>query len=122
MRVFKTKEFARFARKERISDASLRDAIDRAERGIVDADIGSDLVKGGSLIKQRVPRQGQGRSGGYRTIVAYRAGDFAVFLHGFAKNAKENLDDAELEALREAASVYLSMDDDVLSTALKSVD
>ncbi len=58
MRVFKTKEFARFARKARIDDAALRDAIDRAERGLVDADLG------GAVIKQRVPRKGRGRSGG----------------------------------------------------------
>jgi len=36
------------------------------ERGIIDADLG------GNLIKQRVARSGEGRSGGYRMIVAYR--------------------------------------------------
>jgi len=49
-------------------------AVERAERGIIDADLGS------SLIKQRVARRGQGRSGGYRMIVIYRVKDRAVFL------------------------------------------
>ena len=64
--IFKTKWFTRFARKERLKDRSLAEAIERAERGIIDADLG------GGLIKQRVAREGQGRSGGYRMLVAYR--------------------------------------------------
>ncbi|MBB6249901.1 hypothetical protein FHS74_000434 [Nitrospirillum iridis] len=57
MRIFKTKGVTRFTRRERIADASLKEAVDRAERGIIDADLG------GGLIKQRVARPGQGRSG-----------------------------------------------------------
>lgn len=57
MRIFKTKWFARYARRERIEDRSLREAIRRAEQGLVDADLG------GNVIKQRVAREGQGRSG-----------------------------------------------------------
>ena len=56
MRTFKTKWLTRFARREGIADKSLREAIERAERGLIDADLG------GGLIKQRVARQGQGRS------------------------------------------------------------
>jgi len=86
VRTFKTKWLARFARRERIADKSLREAIERAERGLIDADLG------GGLIKQRVARQGQGRSGGYRTIIAYRAKERAVFFYGFAKNDRENIE------------------------------
>ncbi len=64
MRIFKTKWMARYARRERIADHSLREAIERAGRGTVDADLG------GGIIKQRVARSGQGRSGGYRTLIA----------------------------------------------------
>jgi hypothetical protein len=41
------------------------------------------------------------KSGGYRTVIAYRQGDLAVFLLGFAKNERANIDDDELEDLRE---------------------
>jgi hypothetical protein len=102
MRAFKTKWFARFARQERITDSSLREAIARAERGLIDADLG------GGLIKQRVARQGQGRSGGYRVIVAYRIKGRAVFLFGFAKNEKENISQDELEFFRELAENWLA--------------
>jgi hypothetical protein len=60
-----TKVFARFARKERLDDARLCEAVSRAERGSVDADLG------GHLIKQRVARPGGGRSGGTRVLIAY---------------------------------------------------
>jgi len=59
VQTYKTKWFARFARREEIADSSLLAAIGRAERGIIDADLG------GGLIKQRVARKGRGRSGGY---------------------------------------------------------
>ena len=87
MRVFKTRAFGRFARRERIADELLCDAIERAERGVVDAELG------GRVIKQRVARPGQGRSGGYRTLIAFRSDTRAVFMFGFAKNDQDNIDD-----------------------------
>jgi hypothetical protein len=45
VRVFKTRLFARFARRERISDASLIEAIERAGRGLIDADLGGGVIK-----------------------------------------------------------------------------
>jgi hypothetical protein len=93
-----------FARSEDISDESLGEAIERAARGLVDADLG------GGLIKQRVARKGQGRRGGYRVMVAIRSADFAVFLFGFAKSAQDNLDDRQLNILRGFAVAWLSAD------------
>lgn len=101
MQIFKTRWLVRFARRERISDRSLREAIERAENGLVDADLGS------GLIKQRVARAGRGRSGGYRMLVAYRRKDRAVFLYGFAKNERDNIEADELATLREIAEEWL---------------
>ena len=112
MRIFKTKWIARFVRRERIDDEGLREAIARAERGIVDADLG------GGLIKQRVARPGQGRSGGFRMIVAYRTEDRAFFLYGFAKNEHENIEDSELQTLRDIAAELLAHDDTALDAAV----
>jgi len=52
MQVFKTRWFARFARQEKIADASFARGYRTGEHGLVDADLG------GGLIKQRVARQG----------------------------------------------------------------
>ena len=120
MRVFKTKWFVRFARKERIEDRTLWDAVDRADRGLIDADLG------GGVIKQRVARSGQGKSGGYRTVVVYRTKTRAIFVFGFAKSGKADLDPDELEGYRELAKVYLAksetdMDGYVAAGALTEV-
>lgn len=112
VRVFKTKDFARFARKEKISDDALCESIGRAGRGLIDAGLG------GGLIKQRVARKGQGRSRGYRTIIAFRAARRAVFLHGFAKSAKDDVSDDELDALKKAAAVVLAVDAAAVAEAL----
>jgi hypothetical protein len=53
---------------ERVADRSLREAIERGGRGTIDAD------PGGGIIKQRVARSGQGRSGGYRMLIEAHGG------------------------------------------------
>lgn len=114
MRIFKTRWMSRFTRRERITDTSLREAIERAERGIIDADLG------GGLIKQRVARPGEGRSGGYRMIVVYRTQSRAFFIYGFAKNERENIEDDELQTFRDTAAELLAHSDTVLDEAVNS--
>jgi hypothetical protein len=116
LRVFTTKVFARFARKERLNDRRLREAVARAERGMVDAALG------GGLIKQHVARPGGGRSGGYRTVIAYRASRRSVFLYGFAKGERDNIDDRELDDLKELAKHYLGYSDAEIATALEQAE
>lgn len=112
MRTFKTKWLARFAKREGISDRSLLEAVKRAGRGLIDADLG------GGVIKQRVARQGQGRSGGYRVIVAYEARDRAVLFYGFAKSDRDNLEPGELTTVREVAADWLAADDERIEQAI----
>jgi hypothetical protein len=102
VRIFKTKVFARFAQGQRIRDRELREAVERAGRGLIDADLG------GGVIKQRVAREGQGRSGGFRVLLAFRSQDRAVFIYGFAKNERNNIDGKELKTLREIAAAWLA--------------
>jgi hypothetical protein len=102
VRIFKVKTFARFTRRERITDVSLRAAIAQAERGLVDADLG------GGLIKLRLARPGQGKRGGYRMLIAFRSKLKAVFLFGFAKSELDNINDDQLATLRETAALWLA--------------
>ena len=115
VRLFKTKWFIRYARQERLDDHSLSgaSAIERAERGLVDADLG------GGIIKQRVARTGQGRSGGYRLIIAYHSGKRAVFLYGFSKSERDNIEADELETLKEIAAAWLEAKNEGLEHAIK---
>ena len=103
MRVFKTRGVARFCKSEGITDAQLAAAISRAERGLIDADLG------GGLIKQRVARPGKGKSGGWRTLIAYRKGQRAVFVFGFAKNELDNINSLQTADLKEAAHDVLAL-------------
>ncbi|CAK7262404.1 MULTISPECIES: type II toxin-antitoxin system RelE/ParE family toxin [unclassified Shinella] len=105
MRVFKGSRFQKFARKENISDAMLCEAVERAERGLIDADLGA------GLIKQRVARPGAGKSGGFRTLIFFRTQTRAVFAFGFAKSDIANLEDDEEAAFKKAAKLVLSFTD-----------
>jgi len=112
MRIFKTKPFARFANKEKVADAALVEAVRRAEKGVFDADLG------GGVIKQRIARRGQGKSGGFRSIVLFRAAHRAFFVYGFAKSARKNIRDDELAAFRRLAGELLALDDAGLRAAI----
>lgn len=116
MRIFKSRWFQGFARKERIADAALRDAVARAEKGQIDADLG------GGVIKQRIARPGHGKSKGYRTIILFRRGEKAFFVYGFAKSARSNINDDEEHRFKEAAKIVLSFTEDVLAARVTRGD
>jgi hypothetical protein len=113
MRVLKVRTFARWAGKESLSDAALLAAVDEMRRGRVDAELG------GGLIKQRVARRGKGKRGGLRTLLAADRRERWIFIYGFAKTERGNVDDAELRALRRLARTYLAMSE---STILRLLD
>ncbi len=114
MRVFKTKPFARFANRERIADEELCEAVALAERGLIDADLG------GGVIKQRLAREGQGKSGGFRSILLFRRGSKAFFVYGFAKSDRDNIRPDELKAFRKLAGEMLRLDDKALVAAMSN--
>ncbi len=113
MRVFKTTWFARYAKRVQIEDESLCEAIKR-ECGLIDADLG------GSVIKLRIARKGHGRSSGYRTLIAYQKNKIAIFLYGFAKNERENIDDEELISLKKVAAAWFKVSDKELNRSLSN--
>lgn len=102
-RIYKNRWFAKFASREGIGNRSLVAAIRQAEEGLVDADLGS------GLIKLRVARDGGGKSGGFRTLIFFRQSERAVFAFGFAKSAKANLDPLELRTFKNAAKIVLAL-------------
>jgi hypothetical protein len=113
MRIFKSKWFAKFARKERITDAKLCEAIKNAEKGIIDADYG------GGVIKQRIARPNEGKSGGYRSIVLFRKGALAFFVYGFAKNEQDNIDESDERDFKYLAKTVLAVSDAEIEDLIK---
>ena len=114
MRIFKSKPFARWARKEGLNDAGLLDAVDEMEEGNIDADLG------GHVYKMRVALAGRGKRGSIRTLIAYQDGEKAFFMFGFAKNARSNISKIELKALKLMANDLLGKSDAQLKKALKA--
>ena len=114
MRAFKTKAFTRFADKAGIPDLALCRAVRDAVRGLIAADLG------GGVIKQRIARPGQGKSGGFRTLIVFRAGTRAIFVHGFAKNEKDNIEREDLAALKRLAAEMLAYNGKTIARVVAS--
>lgn len=94
------------------SSPAERQAIEEIEAGKEDANLG------GGVYKQRVARQGAGKSGGFRTIVPFKSGLRSVFAYGFAKNERDNITPVEPAAFKKLANEYLNLDEDVIERLL----
>ena len=111
MSVYKTKEFSRFAREADLGSEELLEAANAVASGQWDADLG------GGVFKQRIARNGGGKSGGFRMIILFKVGGHSFFVHGFAKNEKANVTPKELKALRKLAATFLGLDGEALAKA-----
>jgi len=105
LRILKQAAFNKFAQKNDISDAALHDAVERAEKGQIAADLG------GGVIKQRIAREGEGKRGGFRTIIIFRSMERAFFIYGFPKNKRDNIQSDEKETFKKLATHLLNISD-----------
>jgi hypothetical protein len=112
MRILKNAWFVKYAKREKISDELLKKAIDEANTGIIAADLG------GCVIKQRIARKGSGKSGGYRTIIAFKQNDKAFFMYGFSKKRQDNIEPDELIEFKKAAKELLALSDEQIQKLL----
>jgi hypothetical protein len=109
MKLYKTPQFNRWARKNDLEDDDLCNAAREMAEGLYEANLG------GGLFKKRIARSGQGKSSGFRTMIASNRKDRWVFLYGFAKNERSNISGKEQEALRKVAG-------DLLTATLKTIE
>ena len=72
---------------------------------------------GGGVVKDRIPREGQGRSGGFRTLCCLRDDGIAIFFSLFAKKDKANIDNQELQEARRIAAGFRALSEDELRAA-----
>ncbi len=68
-----------------INDGALASAVIEMKYGLIDAKLG------GQVVKKRVALPGRGKRGSSRTLVAFKQGDKAFFIYGFAKNERANV-------------------------------
>ena len=111
-----TKQFAKRASKQKIPENELIIAIAEAQNGVFEANLG------GHIYKKRIRFEGQGKSGSGRTITCYKRDDSVIFIHGFAKNEKDNLSKKELHALKEFSIILLELPVESISIAVEKGD
>lgn len=114
MRIFKNKVFSKWAAKEGLQDHALSSAVNEMQNGLVDADLG------GNVFKKRVALGSQGKSGGVRTLLAYKVDDKAFFIYGFAKNNRSNIKLDELRALKVYGRILMGYNNDDINQAIKA--
>jgi hypothetical protein len=112
--VFVTKTFARWMRKSQVTDLDILGATEEMVQGLIDANLG------GHLVKKRVALRGRGKSAGARTIVATKFEQRWIFLFGFEKNERSNIDANELKVLQELASSLLDLDQQAIASAVSA--
>ncbi|MBI3618168.1 MAG: type II toxin-antitoxin system RelE/ParE family toxin [Candidatus Omnitrophica bacterium] len=109
----KTKYFARWARKEGITDGSLRGAIREFESGLCEANLGNHLFK------KRLALPGKGKSSGARTILFYQKGKKLIFCFGFSKSEQDNLSDVQVKVLNKLSNFFQNINDEVVMKNIK---
>jgi len=114
MSIYTTRWFDRWARKQGLTTPSLCAAVREMTEGLYDADLG------GGLFKKQIGRPGQGKRGGYRTLVATNKRNRWVFVFGFPRNERSNIDKDETEALKKLAAHLLLLTAQALGKAQRA--
>jgi hypothetical protein len=97
-----------------VTDAALQAAVEEMGQGLIDANLG------GHVSKKRVGIDGRGKRSGLRTLLAFRMGERAFFVFGFAKSERANVSDKELVVLKLLGAQLLGYDARTLAQALRA--
>lgn len=109
MRIFKTPGFAKWAKKENVTDKVIKKAVGEMQKGLIYAELGDGLCK------QPIARPGQGKRGGHRTLIAFKKDDRSVFVFGFSKSDCENINEQDEKKYRDLAQFYLNLTNEQLN-------
>lgn len=112
MKKLTTKWFRKWSRKADLGTENLLKAVSDLEEGLSTANFG------GHLFKVRVMREGSGKRSGYRTIIVFRRDDRAIFLYGFGKNERGNIDKSELNYFKKLGRDLLALNSSQLLKAI----
>ena len=116
MKELMTKHFSKWASKQNIPGNELVTALAELKAGNFEANLG------GHIYKKRIRFEGQGKSGSGRTIICYKKGDRAIFIHGFAKNEKSNLSKKELNVFKELSRILFGLSAEEIAIAIENGD
>ena len=111
--LLKLYSFHRWAKREKLTDQVLKKIAEEVASGLIDADLG------GGLFKKRFAKAGQGKRGGYRSLLAFKQNGRAVFLLGFSKNDRDNIEETQLKELKKLSKIFLMMSEKKIKTLIK---
>jgi hypothetical protein len=100
---YKLKDFAKWAKKEGISDDELAAVVSEMNRGLLGDRLGAHIYK------KRIKVDGRGKRGGARAIVLYKDKDVTLFLYGYLKNDQADISHNEEKQLRLFASEFMRL-------------
>ena len=112
MKRLSTKWFKKWSKKVKLANDDLLGAISDLEDRLSTTDLGSHLFK------VRVKREHSGKSSGFRTIIVYQENEKAIFLYGFGKNEKENIDKSELQYFKKLGDDLLALNSEQLEESI----
>lgn len=103
MERYKLRDFNQWAKKEGLKDDVLCETLEERNRGFLGDRIGSFIYK------KRIGLSGRGKRGGARTIVLFKKAELVLFIYGYSKNEKSNLETREEKALRLFAKDFMEL-------------
>jgi hypothetical protein len=103
----------KWSKKVKLTNDSLLGAISDLEDGLSTTDLGSHLFK------VRVKREHSGKSSGFRTIIVYQENEKTIFLYGFGKNEKENIEKSELQYFKKLGDDLLALNSEQLEESIE---
>lgn len=110
MKQYKVKKFSNEAKQSNISDDLLSDTLNNFL--LLGQEAQQKYALGAGLYKLRLAsKEGRGKSGGSRSMLAFKKDHRVVWLHVFAKNNKENVTVGELKKLKLLSNILLGMSD-----------
>ncbi len=113
MKILSTKWFRKWSKKANLHNSDLLETVKNLEDGLSAASLGSNLFK------VRVKGENSGKSSGFRTIVIYREGDRAIFLYGFGKSKKENIDSLEQKYFKKLGNDLLVLSESQITELIE---
>lgn len=103
MERYKLKDFAKWAKKEGISDEALGVVVYEMSRGLLGDRLGAHIYK------KRLKVEGRGKRGGARAIVLFKDKDVTLFLYGYLKNEQADISQNEERQLRLFAHDFMKL-------------
>jgi hypothetical protein len=118
LKQYKVKKFSSEAKQLAISDNLLSDTLKNFLQ--LEQESQQKYALGAGLYKLRLAsKEGRGKSGGSRSILAFNKDRRVIWLHVFAKNKKDNVTVSELKKLKLLSNILLGISDSEIVKLIK---